>query len=154
MADARFLVFCGKSGVGKSFGAACAVREYLKSRIANWIDRRTWEAAERAADSAMWSDAKEITDDKAAFSRARTAFLLVLDDLGKEEDTQTGRAAVCSVISKRYDAMLATVITTELPMSDIRIRYGSYLAERLAEDAGNGGNIVDCGEVSMRLPCD
>jgi hypothetical protein len=148
-----FLVLCGKPGVGKSFAAACVVREFLKRRITNRMDRKTWEAADRAGDSVMWSGAKEITDDKGAFVRARSAFLLVLDDLGKEEDTQTGRAAACAVISKRYDAMLATAVTTELPMSGLRIRYGSYLTERLAEDAGRGGSVVDCGDVSMRLSC-
>jgi hypothetical protein len=44
---------------------------------------------------------------------------------------------------------LPTVITTALTMLDIDIRYGGRIADRLTEDIGSGGRIIDCG-VSMR----
>ena len=36
-------------------------------------------------------------------------------------------------MSYRYDKMLPTIITTNLPMADIRPKYGDRLAERLNE---------------------
>jgi DNA replication protein DnaC len=99
----------------------------------------------------MWRSAREIIGGGEAFARVASAALLVLDDLGREENTKTARAALCSAVSKRYDAKLATAVTTELSMTDLRKRYGRYLTDRLAEDMGNGGGIIDCGCVSMRV---
>jgi hypothetical protein len=45
---------------------------------------------------------------------------------------------------------LPTVITTTLTMLDIDIRYGSRVVDRLTEDIGNGGMIVECGDISIR----
>jgi DNA replication protein len=146
-----FLVLTGIPGVGKSFAAAWAVLQYLKGKVSNWIDRATWESAENAAKSVMWATAKEICDDKAVYTRACGEALLVLDDFGKEEDTRTGLAAVRNVISKRYDAKLPTIITTELTVLEIESRYGRHISERLSEDAGRGGNFYDCKGESLRL---
>jgi DNA replication protein DnaC len=146
-----FLVLCGKNGTGKSFAAARVVYEYLEGRVTDRLDRGTWATAERAGDSVTWLSAKEIIDDADARERARGSYLLVMDDLGREDETKTARAVLCSVISRRYDAKLATVITTELSMTDVRKRYGRYLTDRLAEDVGNGGGVIDCGDISMRL---
>jgi DNA replication protein DnaC len=146
-----FLVFGGTAGSGKSFGAAYVVREYLESRAVDWLDRGAWINAERAADSVMWRSAKDVIDDGEAYARSASVTLLVMDDLGREEETKTARSALCSVVSKRYDAKLATVVTTELSMAGLRKRYGRYLTDRLTEDIGHGGGIIDCGDVSMRM---
>jgi hypothetical protein len=147
-----FLVFLGDTGAGKSFGAALAVRKHLKSQAANHFDRRSWDMAERAGNSVAWHGAMEIADDRDAAARARRAFLTVIDDLGGESDTPAGQAAVRGVILKRYDMKQPTVITTALTMLDIDVRYGNRIADRLTEDIGNGGKIIDCGGVSMRNP--
>jgi hypothetical protein len=47
---------------------------------------------------------------------------------------------------------LPTVITTALTMLDIDIRYGSRIANRLTEDIGSGGRIIDCRGVPIRGP--
>jgi hypothetical protein len=146
-----FLVLCGKKGTGKSFAAARVVYDYLEGHITDRLDRGTWSAAERAGDSVTWFSAKEIIDDADACAKAGISSLLVMDDLGREDEMKTARAILCFLVSKRYDAKLATVITTELSMADIRKRYGRYLTDRLAEDVGNGGCVVDCGDVSIRL---
>jgi hypothetical protein len=148
-----FLILCGVPGTGKSFGAAWAVREYIKNRVFDPMDKKTWEVADRAGDNVTWLNAQDIAADRADrnFSqRAYAASLLVMDDLGREEDTKSGNVAVCAVISKRYDAKLATVVTTELSLADIEKRYGRYLSDRLTEDVGDGGGVVDCGDDSMR----
>jgi hypothetical protein len=146
-----FLVFCGKSGTGKSFGAAFAVHEYLRSRILNLLDRKTWENVNKIGVSTMmWYSAADIVGNTSAASRAKKEILAVIDDLGKEGDSSNGLTAIRSVISKRYDAKLPTVITTSLTMAGIDARYGRYIVEKIVEDVRHGGKIVDCGDVSMR----
>jgi DNA replication protein DnaC len=145
-----FLLFCGKTGSGKSFGAASVIYKHLENSVTDHLDPRTWEAADRAGYSVLWHRAKDIADDRETYARASAVFLLAMDDLGREEDTKMAIAAMCSVISRRYDAKLPTVITTELPMSGIGNRYGRFFTDRLTEDAEDGGNVVDCGGISMR----
>jgi hypothetical protein len=77
-----FLIFAGDTGTGKSFGAAWAVREYLKSKVADPFEHKTWENAERAGRSVMWCSAMEIADDRDIAARAKREFLAVIDDLG------------------------------------------------------------------------
>ena len=145
-----FLVLCGKTGSGKSFGAARVVRAYLEGHITDRLDRWTWEAADRRGDSVMWLGARDITDDRGICAKASSVPLLAIDDLGREDDTKAARAAMCSAVSKRYDSKLATVITTELSMAGISKRYGRYLSDRLLEDSGTGGGAVDFGDAYMR----
>jgi hypothetical protein len=147
-----FLVFFGDTGSGKSFGAALAVREYLKNQVTGSFDRRLWESAERAGNAVTWLDALDIADDRGNAARARRAFLAVIDDLGGEGDMAQCQAAIRGVILKRYDMKLPTVITTSLTMLDIDARYGNRIADRLTEDIGDGGRIIDCGSLSLRNP--
>ena len=148
-----FLVLTGRPGVGKSFGAAYGIYLRLLQSVNHWLDRGTWSTAAKTADGIAWSSAKEIADERSTAVRARNANLLVLDDLGKEEATKTGMAAVCDVIAKRYDDKSPAIVTTELTLPDIEARYGRYLAERLVEDSLSrcGGSLIDCGHESMRL---
>jgi DNA replication protein DnaC len=145
------LIFCGKPGTGKSFGAAVAVREYLKSRVPNVLDRKTWANAKKAATAVVWCGAMELTDGTNTALRAKKEFLAVIDDLGREDSSGNTLAAIRGVISKRYDSKLPTVITTELTMTDISARYGRYILEKIIEDIEHGGKIIDCGDVSTRM---
>jgi len=144
-----FLVLTGIPGVGKSFGAVVAVKKQLTNHIGNWFDRRNWDQATKAAETIMWSSAKEIADDRSVASRAKSCRFAVIDDLGKEDDTRMSVAAIRDAISKRYDTKLPTVITSELTILDIRERYGQYIAERLSEDYCS--KIIDCAGESFRL---
>jgi hypothetical protein len=145
-----FLILTGSSGVGKSFSAAWVVKEYLRSKIPDLLDARTWSHAETAGENVMWCSANRIIHDRRMASGASGKAFLVLDDLGREGDAQIRRADVGDVISARYDAKLPTVITTELTFSDIIKTYGLYAAHKLAEDSeGYGGMIADCGDESV-----
>lgn len=149
-----FLVLCGGSGVGKSFGAAWAVREYLRNKISDPLDICTWNRAAAIGEQVMWDSANRVVHDRKAASAACRNFLLVMDDFGREGDSPTRRADIGDVISARYDAKLPTVLTTELTFADIIGVYGRSLACKIAEDEGeegSGGMIIDCGNDSVRL---
>jgi DNA replication protein DnaC len=144
-----FLLLCGSPGVGKSFGAVTAIYNRIQDSIKNWVDKSSWSVAEKTAGGIIWASAKEIVDNKTLKDSCRQTDFLVIDDLGKEEETRTGLAAVCDVICKRYDCKLPTIITSELTLLDISSRYGRYIAERIAENPHS--RIIECAGESMRL---
>jgi DNA replication protein DnaC len=147
-----FLIFTGGTGSGKSFDAAAALHKYLKNAVPNRFDRLTWSIAEKAASHVMWCTASDIGEDREIMARAKRERLAVIDDIGGEDDIPARRSALSGVILKRHDNKLPTVITTPLTMLEIDIRYGGRVADRLTEDVGNGGMIIECGDSSMRNP--
>ncbi|MDR1482127.1 MAG: hypothetical protein LBI74_05815 [Synergistaceae bacterium] len=148
-----FLILTGEAGSGKSFLAAFTLREYLKDQVVNHFDRRSWKSADGAGGCVMWCTATEIADDREIAAQTRRERLVIIDDLGCENDTPVGGAAVRGVLMKRYDMKLPTIITTPLTMLDMDIRYGSRIANRLIEDIGNGGRIVCCRGEFTRTEC-
>jgi hypothetical protein len=148
-----FLVFFGKSGVGKSFGAVWAAKRYLRSVIPDMLDIKTWNRAMNAGENTVWTTANRVIRDKSAISLSCAARLLIMDDLGREGDFPTRRADVSDIVSSRYDTKLPTIVTTELTFGGIIAAYGENAAFKLIEDIQGetaGGMFVDCGDVSLR----
>jgi hypothetical protein len=146
-----FLVLSGKSGVGKSFGAAWALKEFLRSKIPEPLDTGTWSRAAYVGQFAMWSSANRIVHDKNRIEEARKALFLVLDDLGREGNLPTRQADVSDIVSARYDSKLPTAITTELAFRDVLKIYGRNTAYKFVEDNDTtGGIFACCGDVSLR----
>jgi hypothetical protein len=146
-----FLVLSGGSGVGKSFGAAWALKGFLRSRISDPLNTETWNRAAYAGERSMWSTANRVAHDKNRLDEARSRLFLVLDDLGREGNLPTRLADVSDIVSARYDAKPPTVITTELTFREALKTYGRNTAYKFVEDnGGNGGMFVDCGDVSLR----
>jgi hypothetical protein len=147
-----FLVFFGRSGVGKSFGAVWAAKRYLRSVIPDLLDTKTWNRAVSAGENTVWTSANRVVRDKTAILSSCAARLLVMDDLGREGDSPTRRADLSDIVSSRYDAKFPTIVTTELTFGGIAAAYGENTAFKLAEDVhggGSGGMIADCGDVSL-----
>lgn len=73
----------------------------------------------------------------AEFNRCRETYLLAIDEFGTEETeyVQYGNRfkPIEELLSYRYDRMLPTFITSNLPPADIRNKYGDRLADRLNE---------------------
>jgi hypothetical protein len=138
-----FFIFTGGSGSGKSFEAALVLYRYLKSRVSNPFDRGSREAVEKTKSSVVWCTAMDIADDREIAAQAKRARLAVIDDLGSENDTPEGQAALRGVFLRRYDMELPTVVTTMLTMVDIELCYGSRIANRLTEDIRNEGRIIE-----------
>jgi hypothetical protein len=137
--------------VGKSFGAAWVFKEFLRSKIPEFLDTGTWNRAAYAGERAMWDTANRIVHDRSRIDEARNKLFLVLDDLGREGDSPTRRADVSDIVSARYDAKLPTVITTEMTFRDVMKAYGKNTAYKLVEDnGGSGGMFAECGDSSLR----
>jgi DNA replication protein DnaC len=58
---------------------------------------------------------------------------LVLDDLGRERQTEWVQETLYLVINARYEDCLATTVTTNLAPEGLRLRLGEPILDRLAE---------------------
>ncbi len=105
----------------------------------------------KCASGVMWSGAQSIVEDRSIATNVKNVSLLILDDLGKEFELSSAQAIIRDVIAKRYDSERPTIITTELTVTDIGVRYGRALAERVIGEAEDGGRFVTCGDLSLRL---
>lgn len=112
------LILCGGVGTGKTYAGALLCRErwgefvcaqHLARRIDPWKHER----------------------DSGAEPLDLAAPIVVLDDLGAEQDDARSQAALFAVINSRNASDRRTLITTNLTIPQIRPRYGDRIADRL-----------------------
>lgn len=147
-----FLVLCGPVGTGKSFIAAyLCYRWALDSYGGYFKNEAEWgEVAARLREQVGWYTAYEVAaatcqDQWDIASKYR---VLVIDDLGIEDNTPRSIAAINFMVSKRYDhgEDMATIITGNMTTDDITGRYGKRLTDRLIEN----GRIIVCDGPAVR----
>lgn len=162
--DARFLVLMGGIGTGKTLAAieAC-VLEHRKhvERWCNAVSRLEDPGnappppALRKSRRAEWCLASSVSRrvepwkqdlDAGAVALRLKAPVLVVDDLGTERKDDRFASAFGELVETRQGGSLRTVITTNLPRSEIRDRYGDRIADRL----NHSGFVVQLGSESMR----
>lgn len=135
------VVFWGDVGRGKThLGCALLNKNLAKSRPAKFISvaQMMDELKARFDD-----DAKE--QSQAYFDRIAREPVLMLDDLGKEQDTAWTRERMSTLLDRRYRTEATTILTTNLTHELIAYRYGAHLADRLYE-----WKWVEVGGVSVR----
>jgi DNA replication protein DnaC len=67
------------------------------------------------------------------FESVKNAPLLILDDFGEQSTTTWAREKLYQVINYRYNARLATVITTRYSLEEIREEIESSVSSRLVD---------------------
>ena len=160
-ASRAWLWLSGAAGTGKTCAAAWAVATAVTDGAvpsAGFVAVRrlveAWDACDRFGPSskaravARWSDAP----------------LLALDGLGEEEPTASTLAAVLHVVSERHDAMLPTVVTSQLSGREYRDRLARFdragaaaLFSRLMHGLAGFGSgevrdgVCELGGADMRL---
>lgn len=89
--------------------------------------------------------------DQGFWPRLQGEKLLVIDDLGAEplDAKGFGVAAICDLFDRRYDAARKTIITTNLPLTEFRDRYGTGAAARLWRRLVEVGRFI---EIADRQP--
>jgi len=136
--DARTAIFAGKTGSGKTQAAYATAAEAARRGAATRLRSgevvtkqllvRSWtmhgylaELRPEGSKHPVW----EIRD------RARTAELLILDDLGAEMDIEARefvRRELLELIEYRLNARLRTIVTTNLRARDVERRDGTRVA--------------------------
>lgn len=125
--DCNGLIFVGKPGCGKSHLAAGVMKRVIRDygeACAFMSSVQLFESLRPHADD----NGEDIDTQREALT---TAGLLVIDDLGTEKLTEWVEEQLYYVINGRYNAMLPTVITTNLRLADIMQRYGARIVSRL-----------------------
>lgn len=125
----------GASGSGKSLVAASTITSIVKRYEASgrWVDADDYiDMLKDSFDNdgllpEMYSSPHLIKYIKGVFD------ILVIDGLGDERLTEFASHELGSLIRKRFEQNLSTVITSRLTMQDIKNRYGSRLANPLSE---------------------
>ncbi len=118
-----WLVFFGPSSCGKTH-LACAIANYCLSLgqpvfyigVADLLDHL------RSA----FSPTSDITYDE-LFEQVKNIPLLVLDDLGAGSTTSWAQEKLEQLLNYRFNAQLATVITTDVPMEKLDERLRGHL---------------------------
>lgn len=82
---------------------------------------------------------------EAYFGRVAGAHVLMLDDLGREQDTNWTRERVSTLLDARYRTQRPTIVTTNLTLADMAKRYGPHIADRLLS-----WTWIEVGGASMR----
>jgi DNA replication protein DnaC len=110
-------VLFGPVGIGKTYAAAWAL-----SKVAGRYTRAHRLAAiHRLA----------FGDERAEWETLCTASLLVVDELGVEDNARSAAAAITEVVDERQKDGRRTLLMGNLALPDIRKRYGDRLADRV-----------------------
>ena len=132
------LLFVGNTGLGKTFLSAC---------IANAVTDKGYSVAYESAPLLFDKLNKNQFDPDETSARQvqelKTCDLLILDDLGTEMTTNFSIAALYSLVNERLLSGKSMVISTNLNVSEIAVRYNPQIASRLQ---GSFKNLVFVGE--------
>lgn len=148
------IVFAGPTGSGKtSLAAACAraVMERSIERNRTRMERDDRPFAAKTCARITWALAHTIgtardrlpygEDDAEIIDDAKSADLLVVDDIGTGGSSPRAKDTIIEVVFHRHDADRPTWITTWQTPTDLAATYGAGVARRLME----GAVTIDCG---------
>lgn len=121
------LLIAGPTGTGKTYQAYGAIRSLLGAGV-----RLRWEAITTAELHATLRPRQGHDGERRFQERARSP-LLLLDDLGAAKASEWTEELAYRLIDHRYVHELPTLITTNLPIADLRTAVGDRVASRLAE---------------------
>ena len=120
-----WLVFAGVNGCGKTHLASAIINYRFKLGkpslfivVPDFLDHLR---------STFSPDSKVSYDE--LFESVKSAELLVLDDFGEQAGTPWAQEKLYQVINHRYNARLATVVTTSCSLDELESRISSRLAD-------------------------
>jgi len=124
-----WLVFMGETGCGKThLAAAIANYRYQANQTALFVVVPEFLDHLRST----FSPESKVSYDQ-LFESVKTAPLLILDDFGEQSTTPWAREKLYQVVNYRYNARLATVITTRYSLQEILEEIESSISSRLVD---------------------
>jgi len=128
--DAKNLLFRGGTGLGKTFLSACIARVVSDSGFSVVYD----SAASALGAFEMQKFPRSQTDSETAGDKVHRILncdLMILDDLGTEMITAFSVSTLYTIINSRLTAGKKTIISTNMPLSEIGRVYSPQIASRL-----------------------
>ncbi|MFC9329046.1 ATP-binding protein [Kitasatospora sp. NPDC057015] len=127
LATGPSLLMAGVVGAGKTHEAYGAVRALVQAGIG--VRWRATTAADLYAELRPSSG----TDSERVLAAYGRVPLLILDDLGAAKSSEFVEEQTYRLINRRYNHMLPTLITTNLPIGALRAYLGDRVASRLRQ---------------------
>ncbi|MEV5543089.1 ATP-binding protein [Saccharopolyspora shandongensis] len=121
------LMLLGPTGTGKTHQAYGALRALAHSGV-----QCRWSYS-TAADIYARLRPRSGVDSETEFDRLAKAPLLVIDDLGAAKGSEWTEEVNYRLINHRYEHMLPTLITSNLPVSELKTALGDRVSSRLNE---------------------
>jgi DNA replication protein DnaC len=121
------LLIAGPTGTGKTHQAYGAIRALLAACV-----RLRWDAT-TAADLYAAQRPQQGTDAERQLRALARSPLLLLDDLGAAKQSPWTEELTYRLVNHRYNQLLPTLVTTNLPAAELRDAVGDRVASRLAE---------------------
>jgi len=132
----RCLLMLGNFGNGKTH-LGCAI---LKEVVTRYSVSALYAPAPDIIAALKASFAKGSADTEQGILNELCAVdLLLIDELGAQSGTEFERHSLHTIIDKRYRSMLPTIITSNLPSSELAAYIGDRALDRLRE---NGGEAI------------
>lgn len=129
------VTIAGPGAAGKTSAAALLIGELARLVVkhpAVEIGTIVWCSSNELALEADYSDPRDGEPELAR--RARTAPILILDDLGNEKGQRPGSNNVgAGILQVRYDLAETTIVTVGFTSAEITAKFGVGLARRLAD---------------------
>lgn len=125
------LLMVGNPGTGKTH-LACAVIDALEK---SYAVRYSTVADFSAAVRECYKDGAKHTE-KQVMQRYATPDLLVLDEVGASSGSDHEKQIFFEVLNERYNAVLPTILISNLPQADITNYLGERVMDRLREGGG------------------
>lgn len=124
-ADAKSIMMSGSTGLGKT---------HLSLAIADRVIRRGFAVVYDSAINILESIEDEHYGEhsRETLDAVLGADLLILDDLGTEQESKFLKSKIFNIIDTRISRRKPTIISTNLNLADISKRYDGRIASRLA----------------------
>lgn len=116
------ILMSGSTGLGKT---------HLSLAVANKVMGRGFNVIYDSALNVMYNVDKERYNEGDTLKAIMNADLLILDDLGAEQETKSSVSTVYNIINTRIARRKPTVISTNLESNEISQRYGARVRSRL-----------------------
>ncbi|WP_423244953.1 ATP-binding protein [Hathewaya massiliensis] len=123
------LLIYGEPGNGKTYTAACISNALIDKMVPvicvsiNALLERIKETYNRFGNEGEDTVLRSLSN----------ADLLIIDDLGTEQDTIWSRPKIYNILDSRYRNSLPLIITTNLPLRELENRYEKRTYDRLLE---------------------
>ncbi|MFI0722094.1 ATP-binding protein [Streptomyces sp. NPDC021224] len=121
------LLLAGVTGSGKTYEAYGAIRALARAGLG--VRWRAMTAADMYASLRPRAGA----DSEAELAGLARSPLLLLDDLGAAKTSEWVEEITYRLVNRRYNLMLPTLVTTNLPIADLRAHLGDRVTSRLAQ---------------------
>ena len=123
------LLIYGDAGNGKTFTTAC-ITNYLINKMVPVICVSINSLLDRIKETyTKWG--KEVEED--IIRGLCNADLLIIDDLGTEQDTEWAKTKIYNILDSRYRNGLPLIITTNIELNELKEKYHARAYDRILE---------------------